>query len=54
MTAALYGALYLDKSEGIEDAIRQIDALAPRAGEGDLFAFDIIYGAEHGRLAAQC
>ncbi len=54
MTFDLYGALYLDKGEGIEDATRQIDALAPRSSEGSLFGFDIIYGAEQGRLAAQC
>jgi hypothetical protein len=54
MTAALYGALYLDKGEGIENALQQIDALAPRATEAGLFAFDVIYGPEHGQLAAQC
>jgi hypothetical protein len=54
MTAALYGALYLDKGERIESALQQIDALAPRAGEASLFAFDVIYGPEHGQLAAEC
>jgi hypothetical protein len=53
-TAALYGALYLDKGETVEDALKQIDELASRAGEASLFAFDIIYGPEHGPLAAQC
>ncbi len=54
MTAALYGALYLDKGEGIKNALQQIDALAPRASEANLFAFDVIYGPEHGQLAAEC
>jgi len=54
MTAALYGALYLDKGEVIENALQQIDALALRASEASLFAFDVIYGPEHGQLAAQC
>ncbi|HXM86699.1 MAG TPA: hypothetical protein VN889_03605 [Solirubrobacteraceae bacterium] len=54
MTAALYGALYLDRGEGIENALQQIDALASRANEASLFAFDVIYGPQHGQLAAQC